>query len=85
MCNGIVCKACVHEELKTHLGVNAANVVKATYDTWRGSCPNEDVLALGTMIPMFLNLLQFELQYYFLFTISLNFDPLTLSEWGIDL
>lgn len=85
MCNNIVCGQCIHEELVQILGVNSANTVKITYDTWRSSLPNEDVLALGTMIPLFLNILQYELQYYFLLTISLNFDPLTLSEWGINL
>jgi hypothetical protein len=85
MCKGIICNSCVHEQLIQHLGVQAANIVKHAYDSWRTSCPDEDVLFLGTMIPLFLNLLQFELQYYFLYTISLNFDPLTLYEWGVTL
>lgn len=84
MCLGTICRQCVHQELTAQLGANAANTIKITYEEWRKSCPNEDVLALGTMIPLYLNLLQFELQYYFLYTISLNFDPLTLSEWGIE-
>ena len=84
MCNGSVCRTCVHQELTKSIGVNAANIVQSTFEHWRNSCPNEDALALGTMIPLYLNVLQFELQYYFLFVISLHFDPLTLSEWGIE-
>lgn len=82
MCRNIICSECVYQRIEEELGVNAASTIKSYYDQWRHSCPNEDVLSLGTMIPMFLNLLQFELHYYFLFVISLNFDPLTLSEWG---
>lgn len=84
MCQGIICRACVFEELAKNLGVNNANLVKATYHDWRNSCPNEDVLALGPLIPMYNNMLHSDLQYYFLYTISLNFDPLTLYEWGFN-
>jgi hypothetical protein len=84
MCGGIICKQCVYQELTTELGSEAANNIQSTFETWIKSCPEEDVMSLGTMIPMYINLLQIELQFYFLFTISLNFDPLTLSEWGIE-
>ena len=83
MCCGIVCSACVNEKFMKELGENEASIVKMWYDHWRESCPNEDALALGTMIPMYLSLLDPRQQYYFLYTIALNFDPLTLSEWGL--
>ena len=84
MCQGVICGACVFEEFAKDLGVNNANLVKETYHDWRNSCPNEDVLALGPLIPMYNNLLPLDLQYYFLYTISLHFDPLTLYEWGFN-
>lgn len=84
MCNGIICSTCVYDCLKLDLCENDVTKLRQLYQEWRLSCPNEDALVLGTMIPLYLNLLQFELQYYFLYIISLNFDPLTLSEWGIE-
>lgn len=84
MCNGGVCKDCVVTMCLQELGANAAARVESTFADWRNSCPNEDGLALGTTIPMFVNLLELELQYYFLLLIYVSFDPLTLTEWGFN-
>lgn len=82
MCKGF-CKDCAVTMCEQEFGVNATAIVTSTFESWKKSCPNESNLALGTTIPLYLNLLEPKYQYYFLLLITVTFDPLTLEEWGM--
>lgn len=77
-----VCRKCIYFFLNSSLGENQAQRVIQTFLAWlRFASVNQDY---GNNLAQYVKQVP-ELEYFFLLLVCTHFDPLTCSEWGIDI